>query len=108
MQDKLSTEVLDLGANRREELTESYLTAMGTMLQIALERLFAGVGGSMKVRGSRAEVESFKRSLAGEKRYMDNFMKYGLDDSRTYRSKSQLMRAVEQFERTTGLKWPFK
>ena len=108
MQDELSTEVLDLGVIRRGELTESYLTAMGTMLQIALERLFAGVGGSMKVRGSHAEVESLKRTLAGEKRYMDSFMKHGLDDPRTYRNKSQLNHAVKEFERTTGLKWPFK
>ena len=108
MQDDLSTEVLDLGAARRGELTESYLTSMGTMLQIALQRMFAGAGGSMKVTGSRKEVESLKRTLSGEKRYMDSFMKHGLDDPRTFKSKSQLMRAVKEFERATGLKWPFK
>ena len=108
MQDDLSTEVLDLGAARRGELTESYLTSMGAMLQIALQRLFAGAGGSMKVTGSRKEVESLKRTLSGEKRYMDSFMKHGLDDPRTFKSKSQLMRAVKEFERATGLKWPFK
>tara|TARA_Y100000296_G_C5111992_1_gene225667 strand:- start:622 stop:948 length:327 start_codon:yes stop_codon:yes gene_type:complete len=108
MQDDLSTEVLDLGAARRGELTESYLTSMGAMLQIALQRMFAGAGGSMKVTGSRKEVESLKRTLSGEKRYMDSFMKHGLDDPRTFKSKSQLMRAVKEFERATGLKWPFK
>ena len=108
MQDDLSTEVLDLGAARRGELTESYLTSMGAMLQIALQRMFAGAGGSMKVTGSRKEVESLKRTLSGEKRYMNSFMKHGLDDPRTFKSKSQLMRAVKEFERATGLKWPFK
>ena len=108
MQDDLSTEVLDLGAARRGELTESYLTSMGAMLQIALQRLFAGAGGSMKVTGSRKEVESLKRTLSGEKRYMDSYISHGLDDARTLGDRHKLMGSVQSFEQETGLRWPFK
>ena len=108
MQDDLTEEVLDLGAARRGELSESYLTSMGTVLKMALERMFAGGGGSMKATGTRRELDSLKKTLAGEKKYMDSFVKHGLGDSRTSANKKELQRAVREFEKTTGLKWPFK
>ena len=65
MQEVLSTEILDLGANRRGELTESYLTSMGTFLTMALEKLFAGAGGSMKA--PRAPFSTSAASNAGSR-----------------------------------------
>jgi hypothetical protein len=34
--------------------------------------------------------------------------KYGLNNPRTYASKSKLNTAVRNFERETGMKWPIK
>ena len=39
---------------------------------------------------------------------MNAFVKYGLNDPRTFNSKWELDTAVQKFERATGLKWPFK
>ena len=34
--------------------------------------------------------------------------KFGLNDPRTYASKTKLKSAVRNFERETGMKWPIK
>ena len=46
--------------------------------------------------------------MQGEKRYMDSYLKHGLDGASTMTSKYDLDRAVLQFEGETGLRWPFK
>jgi len=39
---------------------------------------------------------------------MDSYLRYGLNDARTYRDKARLTNSVKGFERATGLTWPFK
>ena len=39
---------------------------------------------------------------------MTSAKKFGLDDPRTYKSKTKLDKAIKDFEKTTGLVWPFK
>ena len=39
---------------------------------------------------------------------MDSYIKHGLGDERTLSDRHRLMRAIENFERETGLRWPFK
>tara|TARA_Y100000296_G_C5136226_1_gene238341 strand:+ start:723 stop:1049 length:327 start_codon:yes stop_codon:yes gene_type:complete len=107
MQDSLSTGVIDLGVARREELTENYLAQLGAQLEYALKQMFAGTGGSMKVRGTRSEIEAFKRALGSERNYLDSYMRSGLNDPRTIGSRHKLAKSVMDFERATGLKWPF-
>ena len=43
-----------------------------------------------------------------EKRYMSSWKSNGLDSPITYKNKSKLNSAIAKFERSTGLKWPFK
>ena len=107
MQDDLSTEVLDLGAARRGELTESYLVSLGAQLEYVLKRMFARGGGSMKVRGTRSEIDAFTRALGSERNYLEAYMKSGLSDPRTIGSKRKLTKSIIDFESATGLKWPF-
>ena len=107
MQDDLSTEVLDLGTARRGELTESYLVQLGAQLEYALKQMFAGTGGSMKVKGTRSEIDAFKRALGSERNYLDSYMRSGLNDPRTIGSRHKLTKSIIDFERATGLKWPF-
>ena len=51
---------------------------------------------------------SFFTALQREKKYMDSFMKHGLNDAQTMNSRYQLQDAVSKFEYETGLRWPFE
>jgi len=107
-EDKVSPTIIDLGAARKNEVNESFLRQFGELVKIALRRMFGAEGLSGLVRGTQSEVNSFSTTLGREKRYMQSFSDYGLNDPRTYKSKYKLDAAVKQFERKTGLKWPFK
>jgi len=87
---------------------ESFLIAMGARLRLILNALFTGEFFPVKVRGSQAQVDSFVRTLAGEKRYLSSLSQYGLDNPKTLRDKYKLNKSVKSFERDTGLVWPFK
>lgn len=100
--------VIDLGSHRRGELNEGLLGMMGAWIKDILGAMFQGTSLPVKIRGSRSEIDSFTNTLSREKRYLEAFSRYGLDDPRTYRSKSELSKAVSQFERNTGIIWPFK
>jgi len=108
-EDKLAEVVIDLSVAKTGNLNESWLGWFGGVIKTILGRMFKGNSSSIPVRvkGSRSEVESFGRAIKGEKRYIDVANKYGLTDARTYKSKYQLEKAVKNFERTTGIKWPF-
>ena len=87
---------------------ESFLIAMGARLRLVLNALFTGEFFPVKVRGSKAQVDSFVNTLAGEKRYLSSMSQYGLNNPKTLRDKYKLSRSVKSFERDTGLIWPFK
>ena len=55
-----------------------------------------------------AKGQHFTYDLDDIARYYKDYVKYGLDDPRTYRSKYALRGAVKKFERSTGIDWPFK
>ena len=109
---------IDLGGMKNtKQLNEfnlnvyDYDAAFGTKIKLILNNMF---GGSMlpsnwvQVHGQPADVASFANAVGSEKNYLDTVTDYGLDDPRTYRDKAKLDKAVSSFERTTGLKWPFK
>ena len=100
--------VLDLGAHRRGELTESVLTQMGAKIKWMLSAMFGGAPVNAMLRGNRREIKSFTDTITKEKKYMDAYMRYGLDNPKTHRSRYALQSAVAKFERATKLKWPFK
>ena len=62
----------------------------------------------VRFKGSRSQLSSFERAFRGERKYMRAAKKYGLDNPRTYKSKSALNRSIRDFERTTGMKWPIE
>lgn len=90
------------------KIDESFLIAMGARLRLVLNALFTGEFFPVKVRGSQAQIDSFVRTLAGEKRYLSSFAQYGLNNPKTLRDKYKLRKSVKSFERDTGLVWPFK
>ena len=59
------------------------------------------------VSGTNEEISSFVGALKAEHQYMDTYLQLGMDDETTREAKYLLNDAVESFERTTGLLWPF-
>jgi hypothetical protein len=104
--------VLDLDELKKEEnsLNENLLRMYGVQLELILKQMF-GIpifGPNAVVRGSKKDLESLAKTLGSEKKYLESVKKFGLDNKNTYQSRSKLDRAVKGFEKTTGLKWPFK
>lgn len=100
--------VIDLGASRRGNLDESFLTMFGGAVEMMLKRMFGGSSVPVMIKGTKNQVDSFGRALSGEKKYLEAAKKYGLDDPRTFKNKGKLDKSIAEFERETGLKWPFK
>ena len=118
MEEKLT--VIDL--NQKDKLNEfNWLKAFGSGVKTILAAMFGadkvknplqettGEGTvPIQIRGTPDQVRTFASVLGKEKDYMSAWRKYGLDDARTYRSKGKLDVAIDKFQRTTGIQWPFK
>lgn len=93
-----------------EQLNEflfSQTAALGGTVKILLGMMGLGTnfGMPVSIKGNSQDVNSFMRALKGERRYMDAVKKYGLDNPKTYKSKVHLDKAIQGFEKTTGIKW---
>jgi hypothetical protein len=101
--------VIDFDQLKSGKIEEfNVLQMMGSGIKMLLRQMFGGSSIPVTVRGSQSDVKSFARALGGEKRYMQAYKKYGLNDPRTYKSRFKLNKSVRDFERKTNLKWPFK
>jgi len=107
-EDELSPIIINLSAAREGKMDESFLRMFGSSIQLILKSMFGGPPVNLRVKGNKSEVSSFTKLLGRERKYMEAFNKHGLGAEQTYRSKYSLDTAVRQFERQTGLKWPFK
>jgi len=103
--------VVDLNSANTGALNESWLSMFGGAVEMMLRRMFHTdnpfTDTQYTVRGSPSQIASFGDALASEKRYMETFMKHGLNDPRSFTSRHELEKAVANFEGETGLKWPF-
>lgn len=95
---------------KSKQLNESFLLMFGTAIKMILQRMFGQdvYVPPMTISGNKQQMETFINALAGEKRYFDSYVRYGLNDPRTYQDRYKLQAAVNDFERNTGIKWPFK
>ena len=109
-EDKLTTTVIDLNAVKSNQIDEGgFLRMFGWAVEKILGHMFGGTGAiPVKVKGNPSQVNSFVRTIANEKKYMDTWRQYGLDDPRTYKNKAKLDSSIRDFERLTGLHWPFE
>ena len=105
-EDELSEIVIDF--TKGSEMNEDWSAWMGYGIKNILKRMFGGVSTPVSVIGSRNQIKHFTDTIGKEKKYMEQAMKFGLDNPRTYRSKSQLNKATTNFTRQTGIPWPFK
>jgi len=99
--------VVDLRKSE-EQLNESYLTSLGSVIKYALNSMFPESNTMLKIVGQDIPIRRFVSALASEKKYLDSYNRYGLTDPKTYNNKYQLDSAIKAFERETGLKWPLK
>ena len=107
-EEKLVEIVIDLDEIKKNRLDESFLAMFGHQIETILYKMFAGSSIPVSVSGSPREVASFANAIGKEKKYIDAAKKHGLDDPRTFKDKAKLKKATNAFERTTGIKWPFK
>jgi hypothetical protein len=100
---------IHIDLSKPDLLKESWLLSFGTVVKLILQQMFGQEVyiPNISISGDQSQIDSFVRALAGEKRYFDSYVSHGLNDPRTYRSKYELESAVNQFERDTGIKWPF-
>ena len=89
-------------------LNESWLAMMGGAIETILTGMFGGKTIPVRISGTRKQVDSFKSALGNEARYLKAMKRYGLDKPETLKTKAQLDRAIKNFERDTGISWPFK
>ena len=95
--------------NLGKTLTEIVYTKFSNQVRSALLDLyFGGFDIPLRLVGSGKQIDSFMKALSGEKRYMDSYLKNGLSDPKTMKTKQKLSQAVSRFELETGLVWPFK
>tara|TARA_B100000287_G_C20172025_1_gene598633 strand:- start:167 stop:550 length:384 start_codon:yes stop_codon:yes gene_type:complete len=60
------------------------------------------------IRGEQQDVEAYAKAIFAEKEYLDCYVQYGTDHPKTQKMKEVLDQAVDHFEQTTGITWPFK
>jgi len=102
--------VIDFSKARNDsgELNESWWLTFGAILRWIMPSLYKGGTLPLQLTGHPMEIRTFANALHSEKRYLQSWRDHGLDSPQTYRNKGQLSSAIAQFERTTGLKWPFE
>jgi hypothetical protein len=105
---KLDPQVINLNIAKSGRLDESFLAMFGGAIEMILTRMFTGAESPLKIRGTPSQISSFSDALAKEKSYMESFMTHGLSDPRSFTSRHELERAVANFERETGIIWPFR
>ena len=91
-EDKLNNIVIDLNAANTGQINEGgFLRMFGWAIEKILGHMFGGSGSvPVQIRGNPAQVSSFANTLASEKRYMETWRAYGLDDPRTYKDRAVL------------------
>ena len=103
--------IIDLEELKKNQLNEGFYRMFATSIELMLGQMFGhSTLGSLKslIKGKPKDIKSFAKTIGTEKKYMDAVKKHGLDDPKTFKIKSRLDRAVKGFEKTTGIKWPFK
>lgn len=92
----------------QKRLDESWYSNFAGDVASLLKAIGQGSSLPATVKGSTADIKAFARLMGAEKKHMDYFEKYGLDNPASFKTKSELDRAVRDFERTTGIKYPFR
>ncbi len=98
-----------LNLNQKGKIMENFNTFdIANSIRLVVSAL-SGMGPipNLTVSGTSSQISSFVDLVAREKRLYDAYVRYGLNDPRTHQNQSHLQYAAAQFERETGIKYPF-
>ena len=134
VEEKVVVPVLDLKSGR---LDESYIAAFAYLTKQLLKqwvgdpekyahippdvrkrlKLKGGIIGEdtgqyavreIVVRGNAQEVEAYAKALGAEAEYLKIYSDLGPNDPKATRASAMLDMVTSEFERISGLQWPFK
>jgi hypothetical protein len=60
------------------------------------------------IRGKYRDVKAYATAIVREKEYLDAYSEFGKDHPQTAKARANLKPAVEEFESSTGITWPFR
>ena len=89
-------------------LNEMAMNQMAAQVQRLMSIIMTGTYYPATIKGTPMQVDRFTHALSAEKDYVISYNKHGLDNPATYKSRYRLDGAVKNFEKDTGLVWPFK
>jgi len=114
--------VIDL--SKKQMLNESFVKMLGTWSKTLLKYMYgddvqvvANVNEEEEetmnapkftIRGKQRDVKAYASAIVREKEYLDALVQYGKDHPQSAKARELLDIAVQNFEQTTGLVWPFK
>ena len=99
---------INLNAKAEGTLNESWLAMFGGAIDMVMRGMFGGRAVPVNVTGTKKQISSFQKALGHEAKYLKAMKKHGLDNPASHRTKSSLDRAIKNFEKDTGIVWPFK
>jgi hypothetical protein len=99
---------INLNAKAEGTLDEGILAMFGGAIEMLMRGMFGGKIMPLNVTGTKKQIASFQKALGHEAKYLKAMKKYGLDKPGANKSKAQLDRAIKNFEKDTGIVWPFK
>ena len=100
---------INLNRKHKAPLTENTYTDFSNDVYYLMRALGSGDSGlQLSLTGTQPQIMAFFAALQREKKYMDSYVRHGLNNAHTMSSRYDLESAVRKFEFETGLKWPFK
>ena len=113
--------MIHIDFTKKEILQESFLKMWGFWNKKLLKYIYgedANVVANLNeedadevkfvIRGEEVDVRAYAQAIVAEKNYLDDFVKYGAEHPKSQKTKELLDQAVDNFEQTTGITWPFK
>jgi len=93
----------------QERLMENFnpYDMANTIRQVVVALSGMGPIPNISISGSPSQIGSFVELIAREKHLYDAYVRNGLNDPRTHQSQVHLKYAAAQFERDTGIKYPY-
>ena len=61
-----------------------------------------------KITGKYQDVKSYAKAIVSEKEFLDAFKEFGEGHPQTNMKREEVRNHVADFQRITGLEWPFK
>ena len=99
---------ITIDLRKKDILNESWLRMFGANIVDILKAMFGGYSIPVNIVGTQSQINTFADALNREKKYIEAYKRYGLDNPYTYKNKSLLQQSIKNFENKTGIIWPLK